>query len=754
MTHPFDNNDAASVAPATASATEDAFFVLRDTRALLEQRLGELATRAGVGSKAVVEAFSRAVGDAHDELANDKQRDGFESTEGLTASRITLMCDADLELDIRIKEIARRLADLAGNALWRAQLRYMSLLQRPAMSPENNPVGPEAISSGLWALCNASGAALDRQMELLDRLEQLLASELPAVYDELNDLLASRNVEPAQSTITQSPGPRVGSSPAGGSSQAGSGGTGGGDPFAALQQVLSAQFGGIAAGATGGAAGGAGINMTPTAAAVGSGSANVALNAATLVMLNQLSARLEKMQWGTAAPGEGMGGNAISVATGSASGTSNLDALATAGSASGGSPGEAMPAEGIPKAIKAADLDLPLGNPESIALETLGYIFEAIFETWDLPDTVKTAIGRLQIPLLKLSLFDQALFSNNQHPARQLINAMGRAAIGLPRDIGRADPVSRRLWKIAGLVQETLQGDASVLSEPLEQIQTLIAERDTVIREMGAPFVTYLAAIDQQALGAESVQRWLADVSQQPSAQEIHDFLRVHWVRVMEAAVREGGETGEAWQDARAAAADLIWSVQPKVDADERKRLATLVATLIRRVNAGLDKIGVTLEERAPFLDTCFTLQTASLRGTPPPMVTADATGADSPSTSGAAATVLPVTEVTIDSHTLHIMGRTDGGAPAYRTASSALQAGQWLQTSLADGDPLTGLVVWISPKNGTVLLCNPDWGYSLALTAEAIDLQRRQGKLAVLSNRAIFDEAADRAFRQLSAAT
>ena len=413
-----------------------------------------------------------------------------------------------------------------------------------------------------------------------------------------------------------------------------------------------------------------------------------------------------------------------------------------------------MPAEGIPKAIKAADLDLPLGNPESIALETLGYIFEAIFETWDLPDTVKTAIGRLQIPLLKLSLFDQTLFSNNQHPARQLINAMGRAAIGLPRDISRADPVSRRLWKIAGLVQETLQGDATVLSEPLEQIQTLIAERDTVIREMGAPFVNYLAAIDQQALGAESVQRWLAEVAQQPSAQEIHDFLRVHWVRVMEAAIREGGETGEAWQDARAAAADLIWSVQPKVDAEERKRLATLVATLIRRVNAGLDKIGVTLEERAPFLDTCFTLQTASLRGTPPPMVTADATGADSPSTTGSAATVLPITEVTVDSHTLRIMGRIDGGAPAYRTASTALQAGQWLQTSLADGDPLTGLAVWISPKNGTVLLCNPDWGYALALTAEAIDLQRRQGKLTVLSNRAIFDEAADRAFRQLSAGT
>ena len=41
----------------------------------------------------------------------------------------------------------------------------------------------------------------------------------------------------------------------------------------------------------------------------------------------------------------------------------------------------------------------------------------------------------------------------------------------------------------------------------------------------------------------------------------IHDFLRVHRARVMEAANREGGRNGEAWQDARGrAAADLIWT--------------------------------------------------------------------------------------------------------------------------------------------------------------------------------------------------
>ena len=50
----------------------------------------------------------------------------------------------------------------------------------------------------------------------------------------------------------------------------------------------------------------------------------------------------------------------------------------------------------------------------------------------------------------------------------------------------------------------------------------------------------------------------------------------VFWVRVMELPSARAAKQEKAWQDARAAAADLIWSVQPKVHAEERKRLATL----------------------------------------------------------------------------------------------------------------------------------------------------------------------------------
>jgi hypothetical protein len=366
--------------------------------------------------------------------------------------------------------------------------------------------------------------------------------------------------------------------------------------------------------------------------------------------------------------------------------------------------------------------------------------------------------------MLKLSLYDQSLFSDEQHPARRLINAMGRAAAGLPRDVARAHHVSMRLWQIAGNVQETLQGDPAVLDVPLAEVEALIAERNAEAGAQAAPFVDCIASIEAREKETEGVERWLEEIGKQPSAREIHDFLIRYWVRVMAAAIAEGGEQGSAWGEARQTAEDLVWSVQPKVDAEDRKRLATLVATLIRRVNAGLDRIGVTGEERQPFLDACFNLQTGSLRGSPPPMVTAameagsDATPAEDMPVQQEDATL--TARIPVGEGMLLVLGRLNGKKNAYRTSAQEVQTGQWLQITLAGNELRTGMVAWIAHEGGTVLLCNPEWKsndeapdapLAIAMSSAVLDQKRRQGALSVISARAIFDEAASRALAQIA---
>lgn len=694
-------NDPLSTSP--ASAAEDPFFVLRDCRTLFQRRLTETARLAGVVAPPVSEAFTEALGEAHDELAASNQRDGFEQTHGLTSSRITLMGDDDLELEIRIGEIARRLGDIGGNALWRVQLRYMTLLRRPTMAPQDNPVGPEAICRGLWAICRSGNAGLEGNFALLARIEQQLGRQLPALYGELGDLLASRNIEPAQTQIASSGGTRPPALAAGAAIADGTP-----NPLSALQNMLKQQLGGAEDGAAGFAPG----------RADGSGG-NAALSAATLVMINQLAARLDQLELSGA-------GNGLA---------------ASAADADGDTP---------PRALRARDLDLPLGRPEAIALDTLALIFEAIFDTWELPDTVKTAIGRLQIPLLKLAIVDPSLFSDTEHPARRLINGMARAAVGLPRDVGRAHPVSAALWQLAGTVCETLQRDAAALAAPLAELDALIAERDRAAVAAAQPYLALLHEEETRRQAALLARRWLQTIEEQGAAPEILDFLRQYWVRVMEAASRADDASGSLWQDSHATVVDLLWSIQPKQSPDERKRLAGLLPSLLKRISAGLDRIAIPAEERSAFLNTCFTLQTAALRGSP---ATAEPPAATAKHADTSPVTGIGIELIDVDGRQLKILRLASQPEAAGGNQSASLQSGQWLQFSMNESEPLCGLICRIDPKSGNTLLFNPDWGYAIALPAIVLEQQLRDAQARAVSSQAIFDIAAERALKQLAGA-
>ena len=79
----------------------------------------------------------------------------------------------------------------------------------------------------------------------------------------------------------------------------------------------------------------------------------------------------------------------------------------------------------------------------------------------------------------------------------------------------------------------------------------------------------------------------------------------------------DGGTTGTRWTEYDTTSKELLWSVQPRPSAQERKQLLALIPSLIKRINAGLDLLAIPAEERTPFLNACFDLQTAALRTRP-----------------------------------------------------------------------------------------------------------------------------------------
>ncbi len=693
-------------------ASEDAFFVLKDCRQLFQRRLVEIARQSGVMSQSAIEAFSGELGDAHDELVSAVQQDGFDQTAGLTASRITLVGNDDLELEIRIGDIANHLKGNDRIDHWRVQLRYMTLLNRPRMNAENNPVGLEPIRRALWVLCKESGANLDKNLDLLGRLEEMLQLRLPEVYIELNNLLEGHHVEPTQVRVVQR---GAGSSTTGNATPGTATGdtTAGTNALSAIQQNLSRQLGGE--------------DLLPADPALGisaGGIGNSTLNASTVVMLNHLMERLSVLEH---------------------------QQVSGLGTPAGQSPLHA---------IRSKDLDLPLGKPAAIALDTLSLIFDGIFAAPDLPDAVKAAIGRLQMPLLKLAILDVSFFTDTQHPARRLINRMARAAIGLAQDTGREHPVCVSLGKLADSVRVTLEKNDGELAPHLKELDALIAERDQSILGAAQPYIHLVLDYEAREASSISARNWLNSALAKTAEPAIAGFLSKYWLRVMRAAYLDGGIARARWKECESTIDELIWSVQPKQTPEERKQLMALIPSLIKRINAGLDLLKVPAEERTPFLNACFDLQTAAMRNRPEsmlapaaPQTQVEAEPLAAPLFPGMSSTVAMPDVKLLESagKLVQYLGRPAEMQSPWRTGGgNAWKDNDWISFVLPDGEHLCGLHCWKGSPSGTVLLFNNVWGYAVALSPAFLEQQLRSGQARVVSEQSIFDEAAERALRHM----
>lgn len=103
-------------------------------------------------------------------------------------------------------------------------------------------------------------------------------------------------------------------------------------------------------------------------------------------------------------------------------------------------------------------------------INLIALMFEFMLDDHTLPDSLKTLIARLQIPILKMAVLDKSFFSSPSHPARRLLNEIGAAA----NEWGRSDDRQRNglYLRIEHIVQRLLNDfddDPSIFSELLMQ---------------------------------------------------------------------------------------------------------------------------------------------------------------------------------------------------------------------------------------------------------------------------------------------
>jgi hypothetical protein len=225
-------------------------------------------------------------------------------------------------------------------------------------------------------------------------------------------------------------------------------------------------------------------------------------------------------------------------------------------------------------------------------LDLVALVFREIERDELLEEAVKTAILHLEMPLAAASLGKYSIFTRQNNPVRQLLDDLFAAGMFLNADEHddkliqeRIESAVRKLTKNSGFEFAGWMAEAGEFSDYLKKQK----QRTRNIEENTRQFM-----INKQAL-ASSKKTVLTIIENSIMGKalpaSIGDFLRDVWSDVLQAAYTDKEEQPEQWKKSVQAMDDLILSVMPPADDNERKQILKLLPGLIKELRNGLKQI-------------------------------------------------------------------------------------------------------------------------------------------------------------------
>lgn len=236
---------------------------------------------------------------------------------------------------------------------------------------------------------------------------------------------------------------------------------------------------------------------------------------------------------------------------------------------------------------------LSLSYTERETLRMVQMLFGFVLHDPALAQAIKQQLCRLQIPVAKLALLDQNFFTQPQHPARRLLNAMTSAAIGwqpVARPRTAEDTVYRQICVTVEQVLLQYQENDAVFTPILAGFEQFVEgekRRASLVEQRIVSAEDGKARMQQvRARAAEAIDGLLSTQAVPPCARQL---LAGPWSKVLFVTGLQAGVDSAAWAQQLQTAKALIWSVQLPGSAERRQQLIKRLPNLMQALRQGLD---------------------------------------------------------------------------------------------------------------------------------------------------------------------
>jgi hypothetical protein len=242
-----------------------------------------------------------------------------------------------------------------------------------------------------------------------------------------------------------------------------------------------------------------------------------------------------------------------------------------------------------PSLLRAQVSDKAARQVDKLTIEIVGMLFERIAQDRLVPAPIKEQLQRLQFPLIRVALTDPELFVSPQQPARELLDRMAATALGwVPQGEQNQRYLEEVKRAVATVLESTDEGIAP-FKQALDLFEKYLTEVNTRDDDPVARAKRALEEAETREVLAINATIQIRQAFEGVMLESyLRDFLLETWVRVLVAAnLREATQPGLMRHYLKLVPA-LVWTVQPKVNPDDKQHLARKVPPVLNALREGL----------------------------------------------------------------------------------------------------------------------------------------------------------------------
>ncbi|MHB1676054.1 MAG: DUF1631 domain-containing protein [Sulfuriferula sp.] len=647
---------------------------------------------------------------------------------------LSLVDETAFEESLALSKSASRMQMDAVEELAALEQRIAALLRHPNGKNGASPFAPKDLCEAFLAACKELETNSRVRLILLQHFDSHIAPVLPKTYQAINQFLVAKGILPSIKVGMSSTRERNrtvrpnhdAAVPAAFTTGAETGiNVDNVDVFAVLQQLLSRQMSQVPQGhwaSQGGADGADGMFRSP---------AQITANQiASLTLLQR---------------GQFSGNDSFAFDP----------ALIQAGTTN------------VLRDIRDAGLVQAATRADDFVIDIVAMLFDYVFDDENIPAALKALIGRLQIPVLKIAMLDRQFFSKKAHPARRLLDEMASAAVGWTETGEYNAALYAKMSDIVQSILNDFAEDASVFGTLLHDLETFIAtheiEAQTAVNETAqiiesAERAQVAAVIVQEIINREFRENNSFDASgheEQVYPDLIIEFVHTTWQRVLLHVYIQESEQSPVWQGVLKTMRDLLWSVTPKLNTEDRLGLVSMLPELLKQLRDGMNLIQVDVSQREVIFSGLVSCHAVAVKAGL--QSSARLQGAEAAAYSSAlqhAATKDERAIDTIDEVTEHFDFAVDPveslDEDEYTEQARALKKGMWLEFTNADGESHPARLSWVSSLRGVYLFTNNQGLNAITIALPRLAARLRGGEARVIKTTSLTERAVDRLIGKL----